>query len=111
MVVFLDYQLPNRVSTYTPFSLGYLKYGAEIQGSITLNLPQDEMYALLFVFYRLQHAITLHLITKVLLNYYRLARLVKVFMVLAIFGSYTMYVYLFQIFFLMCNYRKTLVNY
>ncbi|XP_057366705.2 neutral amino acid uniporter 4-like [Daphnia carinata] len=44
---------------------GYLKYGAEIQGSITLNLPQDEI----------------------------LARLVKVFMVLAIFGSYTMQFY------------------
>ncbi|XP_046645055.1 proton-coupled amino acid transporter-like protein CG1139 isoform X2 [Daphnia pulicaria] len=44
---------------------GYLKYGAAIEGSITLNLPQDEI----------------------------LARLVKVFMVFAIFGSYTMQFY------------------
>ncbi|KAI9557363.1 hypothetical protein GHT06_017191 [Daphnia sinensis] len=44
---------------------GCLKYGAEIQGSITLNLPQNEI----------------------------LARLVKVFMVLAIFGSYAMQFY------------------
>lgn len=27
---------------------GYLKYGDETEGSITLNLPKDEMYVLMY---------------------------------------------------------------
>lgn len=35
------------ISLYVGMGLfGYLKYGSTIEGSITLNLPQNELYAL-----------------------------------------------------------------
>jgi len=36
---------------YTGFGLfGFLKYGDDVQGSITLNLPPDEKYTACFIY-------------------------------------------------------------
>lgn len=34
--------------------LGYLRYGPECMGSISLNLPGNEMYALCYIFREIQ---------------------------------------------------------
>lgn len=62
-------------------SAGYLRYGEDIQGSITLNLPEDEAWVHLEI-------VRQHFDSSILFSFGRLAQVVKILLVIAICGNY-----------------------
>lgn len=47
--------------------IGYLKYGDEVQGSLTLNLPQDDMWVYMFAGLNWYHFVFILSLTRLLI--------------------------------------------